>query len=113
MMSIGSGESIITIELPQEALAPIAETPEAFGREMRLAAAIEWYREERISQGQGAEIAGLSRIDFLDALFQAKVPACQVTVDELMEEVDRASAAYREFLAPSAPAVGCVPSRST
>ena len=27
----------------------------------RLAAAIEWYREGRISQGQGAEIAGLNR----------------------------------------------------
>ena len=70
------------------------------GREVRLAAAIEWYREGRVSQGKGAEIAGLSRIDFLDALYRAKVPACQVTVDELMEEVDRAVASRRERIAP-------------
>src|SRR5438128_11684683 len=99
MMSDGYGDRTVTLKLPREALAPIAETPEAFGKEMRLEAAIEWYRQGRISQGRGAEIAGLSRIDFLDALFRAKVPARQVTVDELMEEVNRASAAYREFLA--------------
>jgi putative N-acetylmannosamine-6-phosphate epimerase len=31
----------------------------------------------------------MSRVEVLDELFRAKVPACQVTVDELMEEVDR------------------------
>jgi len=41
-----------------------------------------------ISQGKGAEIAGLSRADFLDALFRAKVPACQVTIEELKEELE-------------------------
>ena len=90
-MSVGQAANLITIVLPQDALAPIAESPEAFANEMRLAAAIEWYREGRISQGRAAEIAGRSRIDFLDALFRAKVPACQVTVDELMEEVGRAA----------------------
>jgi predicted HTH domain antitoxin len=68
-----------------------ADAPEAFAQERRLAAAIEWYRQGRVSQGRGAEIAGLGREEFLDALARAKVAACQVTVDELMEEVDRAS----------------------
>jgi hypothetical protein len=35
-----------------------------------------------------AEIAGLNRADFLDALFRAKVPACQVTPEEPKEELD-------------------------
>ena len=55
---------------------------------MRIAAAIQWYHQELISQGKAAEIAGLSRADFLDALFRAKVPACQVTVEELKEELE-------------------------
>jgi len=38
------------------------------------------------STGVGAE---LDRIEFPDELFRARVTACQVTVDELMEEVDR------------------------
>jgi predicted HTH domain antitoxin len=41
-----------------------------------------------ISQGKGAEIAGLSRADFLDALFRANVPACQVATEELKEELE-------------------------
>jgi predicted HTH domain antitoxin len=55
---------------------------------MRIAAAILWYHQGLISQGKAAEIAGLSRADFLDALFQARVPACQVTVEELKEELE-------------------------
>jgi predicted HTH domain antitoxin len=96
-MSSPNEAGTFTIELPESVLLPFAGTPDAFAREVRLAAAIEWYREGRISQGKGAEIAGLSRIDFLDALHRAKVPACQVTVEELMEEVDRAVTSRRPF----------------
>ena len=76
----------ITIEVPDDTTLPFADTDEQFARALRLAAAIYWYDRGMISQGKGAEIAGLSRADFLDALFRAKVPACQVTVEELKEE---------------------------
>jgi predicted HTH domain antitoxin len=55
---------------------------------MRIAAAIQWYHQTLISQAKAAEIAGLSRADFLDALFRANVPASQVTIDELKEELE-------------------------
>ena len=76
--------------LPEGILTHLAATPEVLVKEVLVAAAIELYREGRITQGQGAQFAGISRAEFLDELFRAKVPACQVTVDELMEEVDRA-----------------------
>jgi predicted HTH domain antitoxin len=98
-MSTANGTSTLTIEFPEDVLNLFERTPEAFAKEMRLAAAIEWYREGRISQGHGAEIAGLDRIEFLEELFRAKVPACQVTVDELMEEVDRVVAANSQRVA--------------
>jgi predicted HTH domain antitoxin len=40
---------------------------------MRLAASIKWYAQGRISQDKGAEIAGLSRTAFIDALSRAHV----------------------------------------
>ena len=40
------------------------------------------------SRVKAAEIAGLSRADFLEALFRAKVPACPITVEELNEELE-------------------------
>ena len=102
-MSAAEETSTFTIELPQGILEPLASTPEAAAREFRLAAAIEFYRQGRVSQGQGDLIAGMSRARFLDELFRAKVPACQVTVDELMEEVNRAVAAHRQYI-PADPA---------
>ena len=78
----------ITIELPDDTALSFAESDEQFARELLLAAAIFCYDRGMISQGKGAEIAGLSRADFLDALFRAKVPACQVTIEELKEELE-------------------------
>lgn len=98
--SAAEGPSVFTIELPRGVLEPIAPTPEAAAQELRLAAAIELYRQGRISQGQIALIAGIDRSRFLDELSRAKVPACQVTVDDLMEERDRAVAAHRSHTAP-------------
>jgi predicted HTH domain antitoxin len=105
--AMGSGQetsSTVTIELPEGFPSGIGGSPEEFAREFRLAAAIEWYREGRVSQGQAAEFAGLGRAEFLNELARAKVPAYQASVDELMEEVDRAVEAYRQRVAPD-PAV--------
>ncbi len=78
----------VSIQVPDDAFSALRRSPEEFAEEMRLAAVIQWYHEGRLSQGMAAEIAGLTRADFLDALFRARVPACQVTVDELREELD-------------------------
>ncbi len=78
----------VTVEVPDGAFSALRRSPEEFAQEMRIAAAILWYHQGLVSQGKAAEIAGLSRADFLDALFRAKVPACQVTAEELKEELE-------------------------
>ena len=78
----------VEVEVPDGAFSALRRSPKEFAREMRIAAAILWYHQGLISQGKAAEIAGLSRADFLDALFRAQVPACQVTVEELEEELE-------------------------
>jgi predicted HTH domain antitoxin len=70
---------------------------------MRLAAAIFWYSRGEISQGKGAEIAGLSRRQFIEALGRAEVDAIQISEHELKEEVARDLQARRERLAPDFP----------
>ena len=69
----------ITVQVPDSLLEGLAESPEELGREIRLAAAIHLYSRGLISQGRGAEIAGLNRWEFIQALGRAEVPACQVT----------------------------------
>src|SRR5271157_4115010 len=78
---------MITIELPDEVV-PSAIPPEEFARELRLAAAIHWYSRGQISQGKGAQIAGMDRRSFILALGRAGVDAIQVSAQELKAEVE-------------------------
>jgi Uncharacterised protein family (UPF0175)/HEAT repeats len=84
-MSVGQEtSSTVTIELPNGFPGKIGGTPEAFAREFRLAAAIEWYREGRISQERAAMFAGLGRWEFIEALGRVKV---NVIHEEVLLEV--------------------------
>lgn len=77
----------ITYEFEASAFSALRASPEEFKREMRIAAAVQWYAEGRVSQGKAAELAGLTRSEFLDELFRRKVPACQVTIEDLRREI--------------------------
>lgn len=79
----------ISIELPPDAFSALRKFPEEFAREMRLAAAVQWYAEGRVSQGKAAALAGVSRAEFLDELGRRRVSASQANLDELREELHR------------------------
>jgi predicted HTH domain antitoxin len=108
-MSVQPAEQSILIELPQDGLAPIAESPDAFAKEMRLAAAMLWYVQGRVSHERAAQYAGISRIAFIDAIAAAKLPAFYVDVDEVMEEVQNARDAIRQHVAAGVPGAGGSP----
>ena len=93
----------VTIELSDESFFGLSDTPEGFVRKLRLAAAIFWYARGDISQGKGAEIAGLSRRVFIEALGRAEVDAIQINDDELKDEVARDLQARRERLSSHLP----------
>ena len=77
----------ISFEFEPSAFGALRLAPNEFAREMRIAAAVQWYAQGVVSQGKAAELAGLTRADFLGELHRRKVPACQVTPDELADEI--------------------------
>ena len=62
---------------------------EADQLEMKVAAAIKLYEQEKVSQAKAAELAGLSRAEFIDALTRYHVSTFQITEQEMIEEVTR------------------------
>jgi predicted HTH domain antitoxin len=77
----------VTIDLPEGAFSALRRSPTEFAQEMRIAAAIQWYAEQVVSQEKAAEIAGLSRAELIDELSRRKVPVFQTTLDELIREM--------------------------
>ena len=80
----------ITVNLPDTAFSALRKTPDEFAQEMRIAAAIKWYEIEQISQGKAAEIAGLSRAEFIQALSRYRVSTLQYTEADLARELSHA-----------------------
>ena len=55
----------VTLQFPDDVFSALRRSPDEFGRELRVAAAILWYERGEISQEKAALVAGLSRTQFL------------------------------------------------
>jgi predicted HTH domain antitoxin len=79
--------AVVSFEIPDRVIDGRFLSPEAFACALRLAAAIEWYRRGEVSHGRAAEIAGLSRAQFIDALAAAGEQAYTLEPDELDQQL--------------------------
>ncbi len=73
--------------MPDEVFALLREDPRHFGQELRLAAAMNWYRHGTVSQEVAAQVAGLDRTDFLLALARQGEDVFQVDFGDLAREL--------------------------
>ncbi len=79
----------ITLTLPDDVYGALRKAPRDFTQELRLAAACHWYAQGQIAQDKAAEIAGLSRAEFIDELAHRHIPVGQYSVAEVLEEIGR------------------------
>jgi predicted HTH domain antitoxin len=75
--------AVVSFEVPDPVIEGQYPSLEAFVCALRLAAAIYWYRRGEVSHGRAAEIAGLSRGQFIDAVAAAGEHAYTLEPDEL------------------------------
>ena len=79
----------VSLEFPEEVFSALRLAPDQFGAELRMAAAIYWYQRRLVSGSKAAQIAGTSRLDFLDELARRRIDVVQIDVDELRRELAR------------------------
>ncbi len=79
----------VTVEVPEDAVHLLEEQAEQFGREMLMAAALRWFEEGRLSQGQAASMLGMKRGEFFDLLYEHRVSPVQMSVEDLEEDFQR------------------------
>lgn len=83
--------STLRLQVPDEALISLKTEEEAFGREVLLLAAIKLFELGRLSSGRAAQLAGISRVEFLSKLPRYRVsPYGKMTAEELDRDVSNA-----------------------
>lgn len=80
----------LTIEYPSDLLLSLKEHQADFEQEARLLLAVKLYELGRISTGTAAQIAGVSRVNFLFALQQFSISPIATTPDELAQDIANA-----------------------
>ena len=78
----------VTFTVNRDIFSALRQDPDHFVPELRLAAAGKWYELGIVSQAKAAEIAGLSRTEFISELARFKVSPFQYGADEITLEVE-------------------------
>ena len=79
----------VRLELPDAVCSLLQCAPGTLDQELRLAAAIQWYQQGRISQEWAARIAGMDRTDFIPTLSHMGKDSFQIDFDDLDRELAR------------------------
>ena len=75
----------ICMEVDDELLLGTNKSPEELAVDMRLAAAVKWYEMGLISQERAAQLSGLGRAAFIEALSRFGVSPFQETAEEILD----------------------------
>jgi predicted HTH domain antitoxin len=79
--------SAVRLEIPEETLISLKTDVESFGRDLKVLAAVKLFELGKLSSGRAAQLAGMTRVEFLLALRHFQVSPLQMTEEELRQDV--------------------------
>ncbi len=77
----------LQVQVPEEALISLKTDRDSFAQELLLLAAVKLFEMGKLSSGRAAQLAGISRVEFLLALRHYQVSPFRLTADELRQDV--------------------------
>ncbi len=75
----------ISFSIKENLLLSLRESQEEFTQDLRFLSALMLYRKTRLSLGKAAELAGYSKLDFIEKLKLEKEPVFDYDADEMNE----------------------------
>lgn len=79
--------SSVHIEVPEEVLICLEETPETISRELAVLAAVKLFELGKLSSERAAQLAQVSRVEFLSLIGRYQVSPFSLTSEELTQDV--------------------------
>ena len=81
---------VITSPCPDSVLISLKETPEQFAKEATKLLAVKLYEMGKLSSGRAAELAGMSRVSFLQSLEKYGAAIFDMTKEQLEKDYQNA-----------------------
>jgi predicted HTH domain antitoxin len=81
---------ILEIPYPDDLPEALGKSPEAFEHQLKLLVAARMYELGHISSGRAAELAGVSRVEFLEMVGQYRISIFNYSLEELEREIREA-----------------------
>lgn len=85
----------LTIEVPEGLELAVATTRNELEAQIRLMAALKMFELGKLSSGKAAQLAGISRVEFLEMCGRYRVSVFNYTPEELEAELNRDLAVFR------------------
>lgn len=80
----------LTLEIPDEVLISLKETPQEFSKSILTLSAVKLYEMGKLSSGRAAQLAGMTRVQFLETLSDYGVAVFDLTSGELKDDMQNA-----------------------
>jgi predicted HTH domain antitoxin len=80
----------LELEVPEEILVSLKESSQEFSKDLLMLAAVKLYELGKLSSGRAAQLAGISRVSFLQSLSRYNVSIFDLTEEELKQDLANA-----------------------
>lgn len=82
--------SIVQIDIPEEVLISLTETIATISQRIKMLAAVKLFELGKLSSGRAAQLAGISRVEFLILLGRYQVSPFSLTSEKLEYDINNA-----------------------